>query len=79
MTGVPEHMNIRLFPPYVTVSYEIGLSKYDKVSNKDFVFSIDYPTAPHTNFLEVKAVKVPDFIENLTFTPQKVEYILEKN
>ena len=78
-TGVPENMSIRLFPPYVTVSYEIGLSQYDKVSNKDFVFSIDYPTDSHTNFLEVKAVQVPDFIENLTFTPQKVEYILEKN
>lgn len=75
---VPDSMNIRLFPPNVNISYEIGLSKYDKVNDNDFIFSIDYPKSSHTNFLEIKASKVPGFIKNLTYSPQKVEYILEK-
>lgn len=76
--GVPENMNIRLFPAVVNITYETGLSKYDKVSEHDFVFYIDYPTDTDISYLEVKTGKVPDFIKNLTYTPQKVEYILEK-
>lgn len=75
---VPDSINIRLFPSNVSVSYEIGLSKYDKVSDKDFIFSVDYPTTDHVTYLEVKAYKIPPFIKNLSFSPQKVEYILEK-
>ena len=71
-------MNIRLFPAVVNISYETGLSKYDQVTDHDFVFYVDYPTDTEISYLEVKTGKVPDFIKNLTYTPQKVEYILEK-
>jgi YbbR domain-containing protein len=76
--GVPGNMNIRLFPAVVNISYETGLSKYDQVTDHDFVFYVDYPTDTEISYLEVKTGKVPDFIKNLTYTPQKVEYILEK-
>ena len=75
---VPDFMNIRLFPPNVNISYEIGLSKYDKVNEQDFVFSIDSQNNSNTNFLEIKVSKAPKFIKNLTYSPLKVEYILEK-
>jgi len=75
---VPDSMNIRLFPPNVNISYDIGLSKYDKVNDKDFVFSVDYPKNPTTNFLEIKVSKSPGFIKDLSYSPKKVEYILEK-
>lgn len=74
----PDSMNIRLFPPNVNISYEIGLSKYDKVSDNDFIFSVDYPQNANQNFLAVKVQKSPAFIKNLSYSPQKVEYILEK-
>lgn len=75
---VPDSMNIRLFPSNVNISYEIGLSKYDKVADTDFIFSVDYPKNANTDFLEIKVQKSPAFIKNLSFSPQKVEYILEK-
>lgn len=76
--SVPDSMNIRLFPPQVNISYEIGLSKYDQVSDDNFVFSVRYPKNSNVTYLEVKPSKVPDFIKNLSYSPQKVEFILEK-
>ena len=45
--------------------------------SKTFVFA-DYPKNADVTYLEVKVVKAPDYIKNLSYTPQKVEYILEK-
>lgn len=75
---VPDSLIIRLFPTNVAISYEIGLSKYDKVSNSDFVFAVDYPKTNDSPYLEIKMEKVPAFIKNLSFSPQKVEYIIER-
>lgn len=76
--SVPDSMNIQLFPPQVNIRYEIGLSKYDQVSDEDFIFSVSYPQNPDITYLEVKPSKVPPFIKNLSYSPQKVEFILEK-
>lgn len=75
---VPDSVNIRLFPPTVNISYDVGLSKYEKVSDNDFIFSVEYPQQGNATYLEVKVHKAPAFIKDLSFTPQKVEYILEK-
>jgi len=33
---------------------EIGLSKYDKITASDFIFSVDYPKNADVTYLEVK-------------------------
>lgn len=76
--SVPDSVNIRLFPDYVNISYEVGLSKYDKISNDDFTFTVDYPKNTDTPYLDVKVGKIPTYIKDLNYSPQKVEYILEK-
>lgn len=76
--NVPDSMNIRLFPPNVSISYEVGLSKYEKVSDNDFVLSVSYPQKADATYLEVRVHKAPAFIKDLSYSPQKVEYILEK-
>lgn len=76
--NIPDSMNIRLFPPQINISYDIGLSKYDQVSDQDFVFSVDYPKNSKTDFLEVKITQSPDFVKNISYSPKQVEYILEK-
>lgn len=75
---VPDSLALRLFPDNINISYEVGLSKYDKITAEDFLFAVDYPQQTNEAYLEIKAVKVPAFIKNLSFTPQKVEYIIEK-
>jgi len=76
--NVPDSLTIRLFPDYVNISYEIGLSKYEKVSDDDFTFTVDYPGTSGNPYLEVKARHLPSYIKNPNFFPQKVEYILER-
>ena len=75
---VPDSINVRLFPASVDITYDVGLSKYNSLNDKDFIFSVDYPVDPTAPYLKVKAEKIPAFIKNLDFSPQKVEYILEK-
>lgn len=75
---VPDTINIRLFPPTVSISYEVGLSQYEKVTDNDFIFSVEYPKNADATYLAIKVQKAPARIKNLSFTPQKVEYILEK-
>lgn len=76
--NVPDSLNMRLFPAFLDITYEVGLSKYEGIADSDFTFTAEYPQDASTAYLEVKPVKVPEFIKNLNYTPQKVEYILEK-
>lgn len=75
---VPDSLILRIFPGQVNVTYDIGLSKYDHISDQDFTFTVEFSQTQNSSFLDVKAIKVPPFIRNLTYTPQRVEYILEK-
>ena len=74
----PDSMNIQLFPAQVNINYNIGLSKYEQTKPQDFIFAIEYPLDPNATFLEIKVIKAPPFIQGLTFSPKKVEYLLEK-
>ncbi len=75
---VPDTINMRLFPSSLNISYEVGLSKYEQVSDNDFIFAVDYPQDTDAAYLEVRVVKAPSFIKKLQFSPQKVEFLLEK-
>lgn len=75
---VPDSLNLRLFPSSIQISYEIGLSKYENVGDNDFIFAVDYPKETNISYLQVYVHKVPSFIKNLEFSPQKVEFIIEK-
>lgn len=76
--NVPDSLNLRLFPDYINITYDIGLSNYDKVVSDDFVFVVDYDQTKYSSILDIKVSKAPLYIKNLDYTPQKVEYIIEK-
>lgn len=75
---VPESLYLRLFPDNINITYDVGLSNYEKVSNQDFEFYVDYDQTKSSAFLDVKVGKVPAYIKNLVYSPQKVEYIIER-
>ncbi|MDR1273970.1 MAG: YbbR-like domain-containing protein [Odoribacteraceae bacterium] len=76
---LPAHLNLRLFPPVVEVTYNVGLSRYDRVLDSHFVLSVDYRQVTGApNALAVKVEKCPPFIENLTLSPGQVEYLIER-
>jgi hypothetical protein len=77
--GLPADLYLRLFPSSVEVTYNVGLSRYEQVLDSRFVLSVDYREAagaPGT--LEVKVEQSPDFIDNLTLSPDRVEYLVEQ-
>lgn len=76
--GVPSHVNMQLFPGVVEVVYEVGLSRYNEIKDSDFLIAVDYPSDLDATYLEVKVKKTPEYIKDLKFSPQTVEFFLEK-
>lgn len=76
--GVPSHVNMQLFPGVVEVVYEVGLSRYHEIKDSDFIIAVDYPKDLDAPYLDVTVKKAPEYIKNLKFTPQTVEFFLEK-
>lgn len=75
---VPDSLYLRLFPDNINITYDVGLSNYDKISNQNFEFYVDYKQTTSSSFLDVKVGKTPAYIKNLVYSPQKVEYIIER-
>ena len=76
--NVPSSIKMQLFPAQVSVNYAVALSKYNQIGEQDFEFSVEYPQDARTIYLEVKATKVPNHIQNLSYSPKKIEYLLEQ-
>lgn len=75
---VPASFYLRLFPDNVSITYDVGLSNYEKISNQDFEFYVDFNQTKSASFLDVKVGKTSANIKNLVYSPQKVEYIIER-
>jgi hypothetical protein len=76
--NVPSSVKVRLFPDQVSVNYAVALSNYNKIHNQDFEFTVDYPQDLQTTYLNVKATKIPNYIQNLSYSPKKIEYLIER-
>lgn len=77
--NLPDQYKIRLFPPHIEVSFDVGLSRYDAMRDTSFIFSVDYSQiGQQSASLPVKLEKQPPFIRHLTYTPERVEYLLEE-
>lgn len=76
--NAPDSLYVRLFPDNINTTYDVGLSNYDKITNQDFTFYVDYKQTALSSYLDVKVGKTPAYIKNLIYTPQKVEYIIER-
>lgn len=78
IVGMPDTVSVRLFPTTVDITYDVGLSMYDKISDADFSFVVNYRDVGKSEYLPVQAERVPAYVTNLVFSPQRVEYILEE-
>ncbi|MDR2414940.1 MAG: YbbR-like domain-containing protein [Odoribacteraceae bacterium] len=77
--NLPASLKLRLFPSSVEVTYNVGLSRYDQVLDAHFVLSVDYrQVADAPGSLEVKVEKAPPFIQNLTLSPERLEFLVEQ-
>ncbi|MBQ1651552.1 MAG: hypothetical protein II056_03940 [Paludibacteraceae bacterium] len=76
--NVPKQYKVKTIPSEVTVKYNVGKSRYNKVTPGGFNICIDYEDLIDSNsknlFLMVK--KVPDGVINYKLSPESVEYIV---
>lgn len=78
--NMPDSLLLRAFPPAVTINCQIGLSAYETLNEHLFRAVIDYAEVDKMlgNKLQVKIIKIPVYIQSVTFTPKSVEYIVER-
>ena len=78
--NVPEDVDLKLFPPQVTVSLMVGLSEYENVRASGFTAVADYEQVLLGNsVLDVMIETDHSFIQIMKVSPNSVEYLIESN
>ena len=80
ITNVPDSVYFHLFPNSVTVVSKVGFSNYDKIHGSDFKIIVDYYSIfkNEDSKLKTKLINSPEGIYEFYYTPEYVEYIIEK-
>ena len=77
--NLPDSLLIRLFPHSIDVTFDVGLSRYEVVSDTSFSFYVDYNQIKNNPAsLKIEIERSPRHIKDLVFTPETVEYLIEK-
>ena len=77
--NLPDSLLIRLFPHAIDVTFDVGLSRYEVVSDTSFSFYVDYNQIKNNPAsLKILIERSPRHIKDLVFTPETVEYLIEK-
>jgi hypothetical protein len=76
----PSHLFIRSFPAVVNVTYTVGISRFNTMTNNDIELYLDYNDLKLVKLSKQK-LKVKNnrsYISNIRIVPQEVEFILEE-
>ena len=78
--NAPENINVRIFPPTVYVTYNVGLSNFNKVRENDIKVIFDYKEAKDLDKRRYKLqiIQESHYISNLRVTPAQVEFLFEE-
>ena len=69
---------MKIFPEKVQITYIVGFSDFDRVSEQMFAARVDYLKRDNGNRLSVEITRHPDFVKILKQDPSKVEYLIRK-
>ncbi len=77
---VPSHYTIRMFPSVVKVTCSVPLSRFKGLSDDEFSVEITIESLDESisGILPVKLTKKPDWIDEVTISPESIEFILEQ-
>ncbi len=77
---VPDSLILKTFPGSVTLTCNVSLSNYEKISPHLFRAVVDYEELGKKlgNKLKVSIVKAPEYVQSIRFHPVNVEFIIEK-
>ncbi|NLO70378.1 MAG: YbbR-like domain-containing protein [Porphyromonadaceae bacterium] len=76
----PDNFHLRIFPPTIQVSYNVGLSNFNNVKDNDIQLVFDYNEAKESKRRRYKlqVINNSQFISNLRISPDEVEFLLEE-
>ena len=79
--GVPHHYKVRLFPPEITVTCSVPLSRFKALSEAQFEVAIDYQELEQnaSGSCIVHLTRKPEWVHTPTLLPMQVEFLLEHN
>jgi len=78
--NIPKGYKINTIPKEVTITYQVSLSNFNKVSANMFeiVCNFSETLKDSLNYLIPKIVAKPDFVSAVQLSPNKIEYLLLK-
>ncbi len=78
--NIPDSL-VRITPEQVTLTFFVGLSKYDQVDTSDFVLEVDFAglrERTNKNTVPITLTEYPPFVRNVLFYPKSVEFLFVK-
>lgn len=78
--NAPDNVNVRLFPHTVSVTYNIGISNFNRVKENDIQVIFDYAEAKelHKRRYELQIKNNSKYISSIRSTPERVEFLIEE-
>jgi len=74
----PANLNVKLFPPKVKVSFQVGLSRFSEIKPEDFILTVSYSDIIEGKLrLKIAVESMPSYIYDLKITPEDLEYLIE--
>lgn len=76
----PASKQLRTFPATVSVTFQVGMGQYRKVTSENFVLVVNYEDLlkNKSNKCHLSLKTVPTGVSHVRITPQDVEYIIEE-
>ena len=79
VTNVPGDIELKLIPESIDVSFEVSLSEFNSISEKDFRIVCNYATrSSEENFMIPKLLIIPDGLYHIELETKKIEYLIFK-
>lgn len=78
--NLPENLTIKFFPSEVSVSFFVGLKRYNLIESSNFKILVDYKDIKDlgNKSIPVRIIESPDFVRTRLPEPSEVEFILEQ-
>jgi hypothetical protein len=78
LKGNDHGYNIQLLPHTCHIFYQVGLSRFYRVSPDMFAIHVDFLQAGEDGMLDVQLEKAPPFVRAVRIVPDKIQYIVIK-
>ena len=80
IANVPDSLQVQTFPKNVEITFRVAYEQYKKVNEKSVLAQVDFDEALDgaAARLPVSLVRLPEYIDQVRCSPQKVEYRIKK-